>query len=113
LESGSYRPDFYCYEDGTYYEVKTRYGGPGIRKVIAFRRLYPELKIKIVNPDGSCYHRLSSVSYLEHLRKTALIFASKDITELSKQDRLYLKKYRLKIRGTRQPRLDMPRRSWQ
>lgn len=53
----TYRPDFYCFECGIYFEVAgTRQAFcANIAKIRDFQAAYPNLSLKIVNPDGTEY----------------------------------------------------------
>ena len=57
LKTSTYKPDFYCPEDDTYYEVVgTRQAISAIfHKIIEFKNTYPNIKFKIVNPNGEPY----------------------------------------------------------
>jgi hypothetical protein len=50
----TYTPDFYCYEEDTYYEVINNYSYYKSRKwkYDLFRKQYPNRKFKIIWPDG-------------------------------------------------------------
>lgn len=57
LEDTTYRADFYCPEDDTYYEVVgTRQAISAIKwKILEFIRTYPDIKFRIVKPNGIDY----------------------------------------------------------
>ena len=59
LKYTTYRADFYCPEDNTYYEVVgTRQAISAIKqKVQEFIKTYPDVKFKIVKPNGENYYR--------------------------------------------------------
>lgn len=69
----SYRPDFYVVEDGTFYEVAgTRQAYSYNReKYKVFQQVYPWLKFKVVNPDGTDYqHRKPRVTKVKQPHET-------------------------------------------
>lgn len=53
----TYKPDFYCMEDDIYYEVSANRQAYhlSMKKIRRLREIYPDIKIKVVNPDGSEY----------------------------------------------------------
>jgi len=57
LKKTTYRTDFYCPEDNTYYEVVgTRQAFHSIKpKLREFIKTYPEINFKIVKPNGKLY----------------------------------------------------------
>jgi len=57
LKKSRYTPDFYCPDDNTFYEViGTRQALHMSRaKIIRFLNEYPEIKFKLVRPDGKNY----------------------------------------------------------
>lgn len=59
LKDTTYRADFYCPEDDTYYEVVgTRQAISSLKsKIQEFIKTYPNIKFKIVRPDGKNYYR--------------------------------------------------------
>ena len=59
LKDATYRADFYCPEDDTYYEVVgTRQAISSLKsKIQEFIKTYPDVKFKIVKPDGENYYR--------------------------------------------------------
>ncbi len=59
LKNTTYRADFYCPENNTYYEVVgTRQAISAIKeKIKEFIKTYPEIKFKIVKPNGENYYR--------------------------------------------------------
>ena len=59
LKNTTYRTDFYCPEDNTYYEVVgTRQALSGNKeKLKEFINTYPNVKFKIVRPSGEDYYR--------------------------------------------------------
>lgn len=94
LGDTTYRPDFYCYEDGCYYEVKTFASRESLDKVIRFRKAYPHKKIKIVTPSGFPFISRSVEKRAKEIKKEMdnILFL---IEELKNQDafRFDLKKY--------------------
>lgn len=73
LPLAPYIPDFFCYENFTFYEVvgsKQAYSA-GRRKYGALKAKYPELKLELVNPDGSRYVA-GKQRQLKPLRKSAI-----------------------------------------
>ena len=58
LKNTTYRADFYCPEDDTYYEVVgTRQAISALKwKIQEFIRTYPDIKFKIVKPNGENYY---------------------------------------------------------
>lgn len=59
LKDTTYRADFYCPEDNTYYEVVgTRQAISSLKsKIQEFIKTYPSVKFKIVKPGGENYYR--------------------------------------------------------
>jgi len=57
LKDTTYRVDFYCLEDKTYYEViGTRQAySANKQKIIELKKIYPNIKFKIVYPSGMEY----------------------------------------------------------
>lgn len=76
VNSISYTPDFYIPEERTFYEVAgTRQAHSRNRKQIKLiKKVYPFIRIKVVNPDGSNYksHKLRSLPLEEP--KSNLLF---------------------------------------
>lgn len=79
----NYRPDFYCPEDNTYYEVKRCLGLSEAIRLLNFKKFHPHIKFKIVSPNGYPYHSRSSGECLEIIEKKLNILKSKDILEIS------------------------------
>jgi DNA-directed RNA polymerase subunit RPC12/RpoP len=52
LGNTTYTPDFYLLKSKTYIEVKGYWRKDALNKFLAFRLLYPEIKIKILNRNG-------------------------------------------------------------
>jgi len=70
LKKTTYRTDFYCPEDDTYYEVignRQAYHA-NEKKINEFKELYPNLKFEIVKPDGRKYP--SIIKYISINRGT-------------------------------------------
>lgn len=82
LHNKKYIPDFYCPEDDVYYEViGTRHAYyANKQKYEEFQEFYPELKFKIVNPDGSEF-RLKRRKFRRGLGKTESVFVRVPIKE--------------------------------
>ena len=59
LKNTTYRADFYCPEDDTYYEVVgTRQAISAIKwKIQELIKTYPDIKFKIVRPNGENYYK--------------------------------------------------------
>lgn len=57
LKATTYKPDFYCPENDIYYEVVgTRQAiWRAKNKIIEFKKSYPNIKFKIVKPNGEMY----------------------------------------------------------
>lgn len=59
VQSGNrtYRPDFFCPDNNTYYEVSaTRQAhSQSMVKIKLLKKLHPNMKIRVVNPDGTPY----------------------------------------------------------
>lgn len=79
----SYQPDFYCPEDNTYYEVKTRLSSAETFKLLTFKKYYPYVEFKVVSPNGYSYYSKGSGEYLAMLEKKLNILKTKDILTIS------------------------------
>lgn len=57
FQGNYYRPDFYCNENKTYYEVigcRQRFSA-NRKKLLAFKKYYSDIKFEIVHPGGEKY----------------------------------------------------------
>lgn len=79
----SYRPDFYCMQDDTYYEVKTYLSISAAIRLLEFKKFYPYIKLKIVSPSGYPYYSRLSGKCLAMIEKKLNLLKSKDILEIS------------------------------
>jgi len=79
----SYRPDFYCMQDDTYYEVKTYLSIGGAIRLLEFKKFYPYIKFKVVSPNGYPYYSRLSGKCLAVIEKKLNLLKSKDILEIS------------------------------
>jgi len=79
----SYRPDFYCMQDDTYYEVKTYLSIDEAIRLLEFKKFYPYIKFKIVSPNGYSYYSRSSGKCLAVIEKKLNLLKSRDILEIS------------------------------
>lgn len=78
-----YRPDFYCPEDDVYYEVKINLTHGDIVKMLEFKANYPDLKLKVVSPNGHPFYSTSSGRYLASLEEKINFIKSTDILDIS------------------------------
>ena len=79
----SYRPDFYCMQDDTYYEVKTHLSPTQAIRLLKFKKFHPNIKFKIVSPNGYPYYSRSSGKCLAIIEKKLNLLKSRDILEIS------------------------------
>lgn len=79
----NYRPDFYCPEDDTYYEVKTCLQLSEAIRLLKFKEFHPNIKFKIVSPNGYPYYSPSNAKYLKMIERKLNIIKAKDILEIS------------------------------
>ncbi len=78
----SYRPDFYCIEENTYYEVIATRGAYYRlkKKMECFVKTYPHMKFKIVKPNGEKYY---SSKYIDRIpNKKQINFQIKEEVDL-------------------------------
>jgi hypothetical protein len=68
----TYKPDFYCPSNDTYYEVSANRQAyhQSIKKIKLLRKIRPDIKFKVVNPDGSEYKNSRDVR-CEYFRRLA------------------------------------------
>jgi len=83
FDGTSYRPDFYCPEDNVYYEVKTRFLLKEAIRLLKFKKFYPNIKLKVVSPNGYPYYSQTSGKCLKIIERKLNILKSKDILEIS------------------------------
>ena len=79
----SYRPDFYCMQDDTYYEVKTYLSIGAAIRLLEFKKFYPYIKLRIVSSSGYPYYSRLSGKCLATIEKKLNLLKSKDILEIS------------------------------
>ncbi len=83
FDGTSYRPDFYCFEDDIYYEVKTSFPTGEAIRLLKFKKSFPYIKLKIVSPNGYPYYSCSSGKRFEIIEGKLNILKSRDILEIS------------------------------
>jgi len=82
----SYRPDFYCMQDDTYYEVKTQLLFSEAVRLLEFKKFYPYVKLKIVAPNGYPYYSRTTAKALEVIEDKLNFLKSRDILEISPKE---------------------------
>ena len=75
----NYRPDFYCPEDDTYYEVKKTLSFGDTKRLLLFKKAFPNLKLKVVSPNGYPFYSSSSGRFFEELFRRIDLILSHDI----------------------------------
>ena len=98
FNSTSYRPDFYCPEDNIYYEVKTYLSHKDVQKLLSFKKYFPNIKLKVVSPNGFPYYSVTSYKFISALNKIHSILTSKDIFELTHDEHQFLRTISPKLR---------------
>lgn len=99
----TYTPDFYCPEDGIYYEVKKTCSSKEIKKILRFKKAYPKITLKVVSPRGYPYYSPESDAYFSVLEKIMSILLTKDRTEVSDKEFEFLNQRAIHIKGLCRP----------
>jgi len=82
----SYEPDFYCYEDDIFYEVKTSLTPKDAERMLIFKKEYPSLKLKIVSSNGVPFYSNLSGLIFKNILNDIEFFMSKDILDFTMND---------------------------
>lgn len=81
LKNTTYRADFYCPEDDTYYEVVgTRQAISALKwKIQEFIEAYPNIKFRIVKPNGKNYYDKKTKEKKTELKKKVIFSIGRNV----------------------------------